>query len=140
MTIELTGLPPVTFVPEDRRENFLPVLFGLRHLIKAERTVYKFMRLLSPHDYRGGSWNFYELDGQPLFLAPDTDRHFRIESGITEYRGEVSAEAAGIIATLFTFSYLASMFLSDHLAEGYHRLRDWSDTHAEAAAIFSAID
>ena len=109
-------------------------------LIIAENTVYTVMERLSPYDYGGGFWNFYERDGQPLFLAPTSKPRFQIESGLTEFRGDVSAEAAGIIASLFTFSHLSFKFESDLLAEGYHRLLDYSDGHAEASAIFAAID
>ncbi len=127
-------------VPEQRREMFLPTMFGLRHLIIAENAVYTLMQRLSPRDYGGGFWNFYELDGKPLFLAPTSKSRFRIESEITQYQGEVSAEAAGIIATLFTFSHLSFKFESDLLGQGYERLYGYLDGHPEASAIFQAID
>ncbi len=132
--------PSATLVPEDRREMFLPTLFGLPLLIVAENAVYSLMDRLSPQDYGGGFWNFYEIDGQPLFLAPTSKPRFRIESEITEYRGEASAEAAGIIATLFAFSHLSFRFESDFLAQGYERLYGYLGGHPEASAIFQAID
>ncbi|WP_011583130.1 MULTISPECIES: antirestriction protein [Chelativorans] len=140
MTIDLTTRRPATIVPDDRREKFLPALFGLQFLIVAENTVYTIMERLSPYDYGGGFWSFYERDGKPLFLAPDTDRRFRIESALTEFRGDVSAEAAGIIATLFVLSHLSFKFESDRLAEGYKRLFAYSDGHPESSAIFAAIN
>lgn len=78
--------------------------------------------------------------GTPLFMAPQSTSRFRIESDITQFRGEVSAEAAGVIATLFTFSHLSFRFESDLLVEGYHRLHAWCDGHLEASEIFQAID
>ena len=140
MTTDLATRRLATIVPEDRREKFLPVLFGFQFLIVAENTVYSFMSRLCPRDYGGGFWTFYEHDGKPLFLAPDSDRRFRIESAITEYRGEVSAEAAGIIATLFTFSHLSFKFESERLSDGYELLFRYCDAHPEASAIFAAID
>jgi hypothetical protein len=119
---------------------FLPTMFGLQHLIIAENAVYTLMQRLSPRDYGGGFWNFYELDGHPLFLAPTSKPRFRIESEITQYQGEVSAEAAGIIATLFTFSHLSFKFESDLFGQGYERLYGYLDGHPEASAIFQAID
>lgn len=98
------------------------------------------MDRLSPRDYGGGFWNFYECDGRPLFMASQSTSRFRIESDITQYRGEVSAEAAGVIATLFTFSHLSFRFESDFLVEGYHRLHAWCDGYPEASEIFQAID
>lgn len=129
-----------TVVPDHRREMFLPTMFGLPLLIVAENAVYSLMQRLSPQDYGGGFWNFYEIDKQPLFLAPTSKPRFRIESEITEYRGEVSAEAVGIIATLFAFSHLSFRFESDFLAQGYERLYGYLDGHPEASAIFRAID
>lgn len=140
MTLQTSARPLATLVPDDRRENFLPTLFGLRHLIIAENAVYHFMERISPYDYGGGFWDFFELRGRPLFLAPTSRKRMRIESGITEFRGEVSAEAAGIIATLFVLSHLSIQYESDHLAEGYHRLHDYLDGHPEASAIYQAID
>ena len=132
--------PSATLVPEDRREMFLPTLFGLPLLIVAENAVYSLMDRLSPQDYGGGFWNFYEIDGQPLFLAPTSKPRFRIESTITEYRGEVSAEAAGIIATLFAFSHLSFSYDVDELADGFARLYAYATDHPEAREIFRAID
>ncbi len=140
MTTQLTTPHLATPVQDDRREMFLPTLFGLPLLIVAENAVYTFMERLSPRDYGGGFWNFYERDGQPLFLAPAFRPRFRIESDITEYRGEISAEAAGIIATLFTFSHLSFRFECDLLVEGYDRLHAYSSGHPEASEIFQAID
>ena len=112
----------------------------MRFLIIGENAIYHFMERLSPHDYGGGFWNFYEHRGYPLFLAPAYKTRLRIESGITEFRGEVSAEAAGIIVTLFVLSNLAMRYESEHLSEGYHRLHAYVDGHAEASAIYEAID
>lgn len=140
MTTPVTTRNAATLVPDDRREMFLPTLFGVRLLIIAENAVYSFMNRLSPRDYGGGFWNFYEHSGYPLFLAPTSKPRFRIESEITEFRGEVSAEAAGIIATLFTFSHLSFQFESDFLPRGYDRLRAYVDGHPEASEIYQAID
>ncbi|WP_266064162.1 antirestriction protein [Brucella intermedia] len=140
MTTQVTAPTPATLVPDESRQTFLPRLFGLPLLIIAENTVYTIMERLSPYDYRGGFWHFYEHGGQPLFLAPISKPRFRIESGLTEFRGEVSAEAAGIIATMFTLSHLSFRYRSDLLAEGYGRLHAYLDGHPEASEIFQAID
>jgi hypothetical protein len=129
-----------TLVPDGRREMFLPTLFGPRLMIIAENTVYTFMERLCPRDYGGGFWNFYEFEGRPLFMAPASTSRFRIESDITGYQGDVSAEAGGIIATLFALSHLSFRHQSDDLGRGFERLRTYSDGHPEASAIFQAID
>lgn len=140
MTTSATVDHTALLVPEDRREGFLPALFGLPILIVAENTVYRFMETLSPNDYGGGFWNFYEHQGQPLFLAPTSKPRFRIVCETNGYEGEVSAQAAGIIATLFAFSHLSFRYKSDHLADGYDRLYGFAAEHPEATEIVQAID
>lgn len=98
------------------------------------------MNWLSPLDYGGGFWNFYEHEGKPLFLAPTSRSRFRITGEITGFQGEVSAEAAGIIATLFAFSHLSFQYPSDYLSDGYGRLYAYSAEHPDVAEIFQAID
>lgn len=129
-----------TRVPDDRRMDFLPRLFGRRLLIIGEHTVFRFMEILSPSDYGGGFWDFYELADQPLYLAPTSKPRFRIQCEGNGFEGEVSADAAGIIATLFAFSHLSFRHDDDELAEGYGRLYAYAADHPEAAAIFQAID
>ena len=68
----------VALVPGARRMDFLPLLFGRQHVLAAEMTVYHLMERLSPLDYRGGLWDFYERDGRPLYLAPTSKPRFQI--------------------------------------------------------------
>lgn len=138
-------LPPpapndATLVPDNRRTEFLPRLFGHRLLIIGEYAVFSFMERLSPTDYGGGIWDFYELAGQPLYMAPTSKPHFRLSWEGNGYEGEVSAGAAGIIATLFAFSHLSFSFDSDELADGFARLYAYATDHPEAREILRAID
>ncbi|WP_454859112.1 antirestriction protein [Rhizobium binxianense] len=136
----LNDTPCAVIVPEEARQDFLPTLFGRSHLIVAENAVYAWMERLSPLDYRGGSWDFFEHESKPLFLAPRSRTRFRITGDVTCFQGEVSAEAAGIIATMFAFSHLSFQVQSDRLVEGYERLYAYSADHPEASEIFQAID
>jgi len=128
-----------SLVPDERRADFLPALFGRRHFFKGETLLYTMIQSLSP-DYSGGYWQFFETGGRPLYLAPTARDRFRICCQGNGFDGEVSADAAGIIATLFTFSHLSFETEDDHIAEAFHRLRDHAFDHPEAAEIFSAID
>lgn len=140
--MSISELTPKTasIVSDERRLNFLPTLFGRSLLIIGENAVYNLMERLSPLDYGGGFWDFYEHGGKPLFLAPRSETRFRITGEITGFQGEVSAEAAGIIATLFAFSHLSFQYQSEHLSESYGRLYAYAAGHTEAAEIFQAID
>jgi hypothetical protein len=140
MTHAATTLKPVTLVPEARRMAFLPALFGPTLMMIGERAVYQFMSWLAPDDYTGGLWNFHERGGQPLFLSPDAPKRFRIFCETNGYMGEVSTEAAGIIATLFALSHLSFRHEADQLSEAYMRLYEFAGDHPEAGEIFKAID
>ena len=64
--------------------------------------------------------------------------------GVTGKDAEARADAAGIVATLFALGQLAAEAegtdAGDVLIDRYHFLRDFAKTHAEAGAIFAAID
>src|SRR3546814_13960579 len=102
-----SDLSAATVVPDVQRSNFLPRLFGQRHFLAGEAQIFDTMRRLSPADYGGEFWEFYERGGEPLYLAPKSQDRLRISWDGNGYEGEVSADAAGIIATLFTLSDLA---------------------------------
>lgn len=131
--------PTAALVSDERRMDFLPALFGLSLLIVGEHTVYHFLDRLSP-DYGGGFWEFLERDGTPLYLRPASASRFRIRCATNDYEGEVSADAAGIIATLFAFSHLSFQDRSERMADAYARLYAFAGDHPEARAIFAAID
>ena len=88
----------------------------------------------------GGHWHFHERSGQPLFMSPDSNKQFRIFCETNGHMGEVSAEAAGIIATLFALSHLSFQHEADQLSEAYLRLYEFAGYHPEAGEIFKAID
>lgn len=140
MSLTTSAPIPATLVPADRRMAFLPRLFGRHLLVIGEHTVFSFLVQLSPADYGGGMWDFYELAGEPLYLAPTSKPRFRIFCEGNGYEGEVSAGAAGIIATLFAFSHLSFRHDSDELAAGFARLYAYATDHPEAPEIFQAID
>ena len=131
---------PATRVTEERRLDFLSDLFGAEDFLVGELTVYSFMDQLSSADYDGGVWEFYERDGRPLYLVPTAKPTYRMAWGMNGYAGEVSADAAGIIATLFALSHLSFQAQSDALSDAFHRLYDYAAAHADAHEIFRAID
>jgi hypothetical protein len=140
MTDTATAASLTTLVSEARRMAFLPALFSPPLMLIGERAVYQFMFWLAPDDYTGGLWQFHEQNGQPLFLSPATNKRFRVFCETNGYVGDVSAEAAGIIATLFALSHLSFQQEADQLSEAYLRLYAFVGDHPEASEIFKAID
>ncbi len=71
-------------------------------------------------------------------MFPNQAEPFRIEVNGNGFSGELSAEAAGIVACLFALCAFAEE--SEQGAEHYHLLRDFAMDHPEAGLIFRAID
>ena len=125
-----------TKIADECMGNFLPSLFGMK-CIKVEILVFSFMDYLSP-DYKGGSWAFCRLSNGGFFMFPNRAEPFCIKVNGNGFSGELSAEAAGIVACLFALCAFAEE--SEQGAEHYHLLRDFAIDHPEAGLIFQAID
>lgn len=142
-----------SLVADSARLGFLPKHFGSRRYLKGENAVYNWMGALCP-GYRGGYWEFLELSNGSFYMRPTgcppqacppgapsaTLPHrmlVRVESN--GFEGDVSADAAGIIATLFALNYLACGG-AEELADKYYALREFALDHPESASILGAID
>jgi hypothetical protein len=74
-------------------------------------------------------------------MAPYGPARMKLAWDGNGFEGEVSNDAAGIIATLFTLSHIPITFRgADHLAEHYHRLLYFAAEHDDSRMIFAAID
>jgi Antirestriction protein len=136
---------PVTasVVADNHRLTFLPSYFGPRLMIRGEALIYAWLRRLSD-DYDGGYWNYYTLSNGGFYMAPKLGKRLRVEVDGNGFSGEMSADAAGIVATLFALGQLAAEIqgtdAADTLIDRYHFLREFVDDHAEAGPIYQAID
>ncbi len=125
-------------VEDSQRLMALPRHFG-QHLMIFEGTVYTFMRRFAP-DYRGGWWEFHDLSNGGFYMTP-SGGPFAFSVDTNGYEGRMSADAAGITVCLFTYSHLSfTYFGEERFGEHFHLLRDFALDHAEASAIFGAID
>jgi Antirestriction protein len=133
-------------VPENHRMAFLPHMFGARRMIPGETMLYHFAGKLSP-DYKGGFWNFYRLSEGGYFAAPAAPARLLISVPGNGFEREVSAEAAGVIISLFALGAMADRAAdrgdeggTDLMTGRYHQLLNFARSHAERAAIMAAID
>jgi hypothetical protein len=140
MPAQTSDKPVATRVPEGERLAFLPMIFGARNMLRGEDLVYGWMSHLCS-SYEGGYWEFFTVPGSG-FMAPlgEPDKKFHLSWAGNGFTGEASAEAAGIIATLYALNQLANETGDDALIERYYALRDFARGHAEAELIFAAID
>ena len=135
-----------TQVPEHQRLNFLPRVFGPRLALLGESAVFDWMGHLCP-DYSGGYWQFFDLSNGGFFMALDegscptseSTPLLRISVEGNGYTGTLSAEAAGVLVTLFALNHL--LFAGHHgLIDAYDALTDFARQHPEVRAITRALD
>lgn len=133
----------IHLVADKDRFTFLPSLFGYRFMVRGEELVYQWLDALT-EDYTGGYWHFYALTNGGFYMAPSTRKRMRLEVGGNGFSGEMSSDAAGLVATLFALGQLAAESQSDRcvdaLIDRYYLLRDFSAIHPERRAILQAID
>lgn len=140
-----TAVITSTLVPDDDRMSFLPRYFGLKHMMNGESEIYRTLSRLCA-EYKGGYWNCYELSNGGFYMAPKINGSLRLQNEGNYADQTVSADAAGIVVTLYALSYLveqtcgadedtAMVFsvLSDSL-------RQFAAEHTEASAIGALID
>lgn len=138
----MTDKPSITcqLIAEDQRVNYTAALFGLGFPLKLEPFAY-FMADTMCEDYNGGYWEFYALSNSGFYMAPHTDKSFRVscENG---FEGDLSADAFGIVCCLYAYSHLSfgDGDFAQTCAEHYHLLREFMYEHPEVDAILRAID
>lgn len=128
-----------TLVADDDRMDFLPKHLGLSNLMVGQNLFPAYLEQLSD-DYKGGYWEFYELSNGGWYMAPRGEQRYRTQWLGNYYEGEMSADAAGITASLYALCHLANSTQADPLIEAYHLLREYAIEHPEWVEIGQAID
>jgi len=131
--LELIATP----VAQNQRLLFLPRMFAGQ--IVYEQLVYHYLESICAQ-YNGGSWEFYELSNGGRYMAPRGQRKLELIVPGNYFRGHVSCDAAGIIASLHALSVAAFNTELDDIIESFHRLRDYALNHDESDLIMSAIN
>ena len=127
-----------TEVPAERRQYFLPERFGPALLPRSEMLVYGWLGRLC-ESYRGGFWRFFDLSNCGFYMAPNLPGPFHLRVDGNGFSGAVSADAAGVVASMFALNHLAC---DGHgqLDDAYYLLRDFACQHEEHQSILMAID
>ncbi|KAK46238.1 antirestriction protein [Caballeronia jiangsuensis] len=135
-----------TPVPMVERLTFLPKVFGLKLMMKAEALLYHTAEQLAAETYKGGYWEYMKVSNGCGYAAPVNPARMKVCVWGNGFEGEMSSDAAGIVFTLFVLNNL--MFetsgkdeaLTELLIKNWEQLRDYAATHAEARQIYRAID
>lgn len=131
-----------TLVADRDRMKILPRYAG-RLGVMLEATIYQVLGELNK-EYEGAHWNFYQLDNNAFYMAPTgLAEPLLVTCAGNWYSGTMSADAAGLTATLIAVNRMAwgtggadrNRFV--HL---FYRLRDFAIDHDEGAQILHAID
>jgi Antirestriction protein len=130
--------PTAVRIAERDRLSALPRHFGLQSMLRVESAVYSAMRELA-REYTGGYWHYYELENGGFYMAPDAATPFAVSVHGNHFTGTLSADAVGIVASLFGINRVANTGC-ERCIEHYYLLRDYAASHAENGDIFRAID
>lgn len=116
-------------------------LFGVAYPLLLEPMIFAFAGKLAP-EYDGGYWIRYTLSNGGFYMAPATDKYFKVISP-NDYEAILSADALGITACLFAYSqssFTASPAFAEVCAEQFHMLRAYMLDQPEAEAVLGIID
>ncbi|MEX3242833.1 antirestriction protein [Serratia quinivorans] len=139
--------PPLTarIVPHRERMHFLVTLFG-NWFLRGEALVNSLARHHCSN-YVDGSWHYVRLSCGGGYLYPTSPERLNVSVSGNQFSGEMSAEAAGIVLTIFALNRLSwSAYdnnyqgFTDKLITEQDRLKDYAEQHPESGLIFRAID
>lgn len=128
-------------VPDNERTQIVADLFGIHFPQRIEPLVFAVAEEIG-YEYRGGLWKFHTLSNGGFHMSPDFDGLFTVscENG---FSGAMSADALGITACLYSYSYISftdNQALAELCARHFHLLREYALDHLEAGGIMAAID
>ena len=76
----------------------------------------------------------------PYRTAPGDQPQYRLEWDGNGFSGDVSADAAGLIATLFMLGHMHEKYGEDQFAQLYAWASAYAAQHSEAGPIGAALD
>jgi len=128
-------------VPDHERTKIVAELFGIHFPQRIEPLVFAVAEEMG-HEYRGGLWKFQTLSNGGFYMSPDFDGMFTVscENG---FSGSMSADALGIAACLYAYSYISftdNQALAELCARHFHLLREYALDHPEVRGIMAATD
>lgn len=126
---------------DQQRVNYTAALFGVNFSVRLEPSIFTIAGQLS-RDYTGGLWQFFALCNGGFYMAPQSEHRFKVVSE-NGFEGEMSADALGITACLYAYSQLSFTgegAFQETCADQFHLLRACALAHAEAGAVFAAVD
>ena len=127
-------------IAANQRVSFTARLFGLSFSLRLEPAIFNIAGNLAS-EYDGGFWEFYKLSNGGFYMAPASDKQFRV-SAENGFEGELSADVFGIVCCLYAYSNLSfdDGAFAETCAEQYHWVREFALGNKDAGSIMQAID
>ena len=128
-----------TVVEGGERNHFMPDHFG-NAFMNVENGVYTTLDKICD-DYSGGYWQFIELSNGGGYMRLDTEQEQMHVSCENYFEGDLSPDAASIVACLYAINKAVWARPEDkNLNDHYYQLRDFALEHEECDKILGAID
>lgn len=121
------------------KERFALLVRHFGHVcIEFESILSHVMQEICPK-YVCGYWRFFELENGAFYMVPAEDNSYQFEVNSNGFKGLISQEAAGIVATILTLNYMLMAHKTKKLVYKFYLLLDYAMAHEESDAIFAAL-
>ncbi|QTL40312.1 antirestriction protein [Xenorhabdus budapestensis] len=134
--------PPATVhtVPPAERSPFADIFphTGSLELMLLEHTFIKAAAVLCD-DERCDRWQYRKVSDRIAYIVPVLLDTSVVNVSTTDFKGEVSADAFGLMVTLSVLGYLTDLMKLDGYAERFCALREYVRQHPQAQCIRTAL-
>jgi hypothetical protein len=128
-----------TRVPKLQRAQTMRQYWGDR-CVSLEMFVFSFMNTFNDA-YNGGYWDLNITSNNALYISLSTDEPVRLVSPLNYADETMSADAAGLVLTIYASSYGMHKFPEDaYILETYDKLMEVVGDHPEASKIYRLLD
>lgn len=130
-----------TSVPKLQRAQTMHQYWG-DWCVSLEMFVFSFSFMNTFNDaYNGGYWDLNITSNNALYISLSTDEPVRLVSPLNYADETMSADAAGLVLTIYASSYGMHKFSEDaYILETYDKLMEVVGDHPEASKIYRLLD
>ncbi|PHM47659.1 antirestriction protein [Xenorhabdus miraniensis] len=111
---------------------------GSLELMLLEHTFIKAAAVLCD-DYRCDQWQYRKVSDTIAYIVPVRSDPSVVNVDTTDFKGEVSTDAFGLMVTLSVLGDLTALMKLDGYAERFCALREYARQHPQAQCIRSAL-
>ncbi|QTL40848.1 antirestriction protein [Xenorhabdus budapestensis] len=111
---------------------------GSLELMLLEHTFIKAAAVLCDDD-RCDQWQYRKVSDRIAYIVPVLLDTSVVNVSTTDFKGEVSADAFGLMVTLSVLGYLTDLMKLDEYAERFCALREYVRQHPQAQCIRTAL-